>query len=468
MKSLWSSVFQPTSLDDALKLLREHGATARIVAGGTDVVVELSRGVRPTGTIIDISRLAELKGIASTRDRIRLGALTTHNDVIASEDCVRDALPLAQACAEIGAPQLRARATIAGNVVTASPANDTISALIALDATVTMQNLDRSRTVPIESFFRGFRETALESDELIRAIEIPRSQPNQRGLFRKLGLRRAQAISVIHFAIMLGFDGNSVSSARIALGCVAPTVIRAPKTEAWLTSKRLDDAVIGEAARIVANEASPIDDVRGSGEYRTRVLERTFADALVQLWDGEDRRNWVPEPVLLDTGHRASESERFTDRIVTNVNGERRQLSLESNERTLLNAMRDDLGLTGSKEGCAEGECGACTVWLDGQAVMSCIVPAIQAHGRRVVTIEGLAATSGQPVHPLQAAFVDRAAVQCGFCIPGMVMAGAKLLEERPTPSDDDVKVALSGNICRCTGYAKIIDAIHKAAADVR
>jgi carbon-monoxide dehydrogenase medium subunit len=466
MKSLWKSAFQPASVIEALTLLREHGTSARIVAGGTDVVVELSRGVNTTGIIIDISRLPELQGITVSEGRIRLGSLTTHNEVLASTDCVQDAFPLAQACAEIGAPQLRTRATIAGNIVTASPANDTISALIALDATVTLQNLDRTRAVPIESFFRGFRETVLQQDELIRSIEIPRSQPNQRGLFRKLGLRRAQAISVIHFAIVLGFDGERVASARISLGCVAPTVIRAPKTEAWLSGQLLTEDVISEAGRIVASEASPIDDVRGSGEYRTRVLERTFADSLSQLRDGSERRNWMPDPVLLDTGRRATDTEPFMERIITIVNGERCELSRESNERTLLNAIRDELSLTGSKEGCAEGECGACTMWLDGQAVMSCLVPAIQAHGRELVTIEGLAETSGQPVHPLQAAFVNRAAVQCGFCIPGMVMAGAKLLEECPTPSDNEVKVALSGNICRCTGYAKILEAVHEAAAD--
>jgi carbon-monoxide dehydrogenase medium subunit len=243
-------------------------------------------------------------------------------------------------------------------------------------------------------------------------------------------------------------------------------VIRAPKTEAWLSGQLLTEDVISEAGRIVASEASPIDDVRGSGEYRTRVLERTFADSLSQLRDGSERRNWMPDSVLLDTGRRATDTEPFTERIITTVNGERCELSRESNERTLLNAIRDELSLTGSKEGCAEGECGACTIWLDGQAVMSCLVPAIQAHGRELVTIEGLAETSGQPVHPLQAAFVNRAAVQCGFCIPGMVMAGAKLLEECPTPSDNEVKVALSGNICRCTGYAKILEAVHEAAAD--
>jgi carbon-monoxide dehydrogenase small subunit len=146
------------------------------------------------------------------------------------------------------------------------------------------------------------------------------------------------------------------------------------------------------------------------------------------------------------------------------VNGRPYQLSVLP-WRTLLEVIREDLGLTGTKEGCGLGECGACTVLMDGKAVNSCLVLATEADGKKITTIEGLA--NGDKLHPIQKAFVDHGGLQCGFCTPGMIMAAKALLDKNPTPTEEEVKRGIAGNLCRCTGYAKIIESIKAAAKNM-
>ncbi|MEA2784623.1 MAG: hypothetical protein QOF71_727 [Candidatus Eremiobacteraeota bacterium] len=468
---MWSKVVRPVNVAETLAALASHGKEARIVAGGTDVLVELQRGVRPTSTLIDVSALRELKYVRRQGDVIALGGLATHNDVLAAPFARAAMLPLAQACAEVGAPQIRTRGTIAGNVVTASPANDTIAPLIALDAEIVLASSGGERTLPLAEFYTGFRTTQLRPDELVREIRFRALDSSRRGIFLKLGLRRAQAISVIDIALVAALDADGVvTDARIALGCLAPTVVRAVAAEGYLIGKRLDPATCAQAGRVACDDAAPIDDVRGSAGYRRTTLAALVARALERVADGREADGFPDVPVLLETPAPERPARAFDGTIETTVNG--RACALHRAERkTLLNALREHTGLTGTKEGCAEGECGACTVWLDGAAVMSCLVPASQAHGAEIVTIEGLA--DGDTLHPLQQAYIDCGAVQCGFCIPGMIMAGAKLLDEcgargeRRAPSLDEHQIAISGNICRCTGYRKILDAQQRAALEL-
>ncbi len=255
-----------------------------------------------------------------------------------------------------------------------------------------------------------------------------------------------------------------VDEIAISLGAVAATVVRVAAVEDFLEGKTLTDDVVDEAARLATESVSPIDDVRGSAAYRSGMVEALVGRALRQLRDGRERLGWLERPVMLwgETEGRwpvADGKWSMVNGELSMVNGEEVALT---GERTLLDALRA-AGYVGVKSGCAEGECGSCTVFLDGMAVMACMVPAERARGSRVTTVEGLAAglaSDGEPLHPVQAALVQSGGVQCGYCTPGFVMSAAKLLAERPHPTRTEAQEALTGNLCRCTGYRKIIDAV--------
>lgn len=461
---MWKTYLSPATLDEALAMLDQYGARARLVAGGTDLMVEVERGVRVPEVLIDLTRLPGMGDISlDTAGVLHIGPLVTHNQAATSALVRERAFPLARACWEVGAPQIRNRATIAGNLATASPANDTISPLWALQASITIRSVRGERTLSCEQFFKGVRKTALEPGELIADISVPAPALAQRGTFLKLGLRRAQAISIVNAAVVLVFDGDTVADARVALGSVAPTIVRAAEAERLLRGQVLGDRVIADAASAVSRSVTPISDVRGSADYRRYMTGVLVRQALESLAAKTERDTMPAEPVVLRgaSDGRLSPGTPFDGTIAARVNGRDMVLG-EAHDKSLLRLLREDGALPGTKEGCAEGECGACTVLLDGMAVMSCLTPAAQAHGRSVTTIEGLSA--GSALHPVQQAFVAHAAVQCGYCTPGFVMSAAALLDERAAPDDDAIRQALAGNLCRCTGYYKILDAIRAAA----
>ncbi len=521
----------PESLQDALAVLAALGSSARAVAGGTDLLLELSRGARNgIDTLVDLSVLAGLDTIAVRGGRVELGPLVTHADVVGSAQLLEAGLPLAQACLEVGGPQLRNRATVVGNIVTASPANDTISALYALGASVTVSSAGGvERVLPITEFFTGFRSTVLEPSELVTLIAFDALGGARRGIFAKLGLRRAQAISVVHAAAVVTEAGDgSVADLVVALGSVGPTIESVAEAAAISRGRPLSEAA-SEVADAAREAVTPIDDLRSTAEYRSHAVEVVVRRALRSLASGSEASTWPKHPPRLawpagspchvrshqggivagaderggdrkqsnDSGnsggadagtpHPAAtptasmgpvtdpsrpdreaapsptigaidEAVTDADTIVCTVNGVERSGS-NAARRTLLDWLRLDLGLTGTKEGCAEGECGACTVHLDGQAVLSCLVPAGRATGARITTVEGVAPPAGV-LHPVQQALADGGGVQCGFCTPGFVMSAVMLAGEIPNPTREQVEYGLAGNLCRCTGYYPIIDAL--------
>jgi carbon-monoxide dehydrogenase medium subunit len=482
---MWHTYLNATTIDEVLQTLKDKGERARIVAGGTDLILELERGIRKgVDTLIDVTRSPNVDQITMDEDGIiHLGPLVTHNHCVESKLIRERAYPLARAAWEVGAPQIRNRGTIAGNLITASPANDTITPLMALNASVTLQSLNGTRKIPLQDFYTGVRKTVMQPDEMLVDIFFPALTSTQRGTFIKLALRRAQAISLVDVALILDLEVDSVRTASITLGAVAPTIIHATEAEKYLEGKTLTAEVITEAARLTMDASKPIDDVRGSAAYRREMVRVCTLRGLKSILNGEEQAGMPSEAVLLWGKEMKEERGKTTfsipseSVIETVINGKKYSVKT-GHEKTLLRFLREDVGLIGTKEGCAEGECGACTIFMDGKAVMACLVPAPRAHGAEIVTIEGLAnlesgglppnvreqAPGVQSLHPVQEAFIQHGAVQCGYCTPGFIMSAAMLLEEKENPSHNDIEQALTGNLCRCTGYYKIVQAIEDAS----
>lgn len=471
---MWQEYILASDIDQVIAILSEQGSKARIVAGATDLILELESGVRQgIETLIDITRIPDLERVTlDEQDNIHLGPLVTHNHCVASKLIRENALPLAQASWEVGSPQIRNRATIAGNLITASPANDTISSLMALGAGVTLVSEKGERQLSLEEFLTGFRLTAMRPDEILVDIYFPALESGiQRGIFYKLGLRRAQAISVIHMAAVLTFDQDTITHAAFALGSVAPTIIHAESAEEFLVGKKLDQETIENAVELVQQSAAPIDDIRSSALYRShmvavgarQMLEDLSSEAGINKLPDERVYLWGKK-IYLNKELEASSTLKPDQPIESIINGIPFSFE-EGHEKTLLRLLREDALLTGTKEGCAEGECGACTVYLDGAAVMSCLVPAPRAHQAEIITVEGLGGDG--ELHPVQRSFIEEAAVQCGYCTPGFIMSAVKLYEENPAPNRKEIQQAITGNLCRCTGYYKIIQAIEHTRNEV-
>ena len=275
-------VVRPRTLDRALAALADRdGAPPVPLAGGTDLFVYLNAGTLEAGRFLDLSLLRALRGVRAGKRGITIGATTTFTDIRRHPVLRRRHPSLVAAAAEIGAMQIQNRATLAGNIANASPAGDSLPALLAADARVRLVSVRGARVVPFDGFYTGYRRTVAAPDELIVAVELPAPPPRARSLFRKVGTRRAQSISKVVFAGTLAFDRRGrIDHVRLAWGSVAPTPVRAPGAEAALLGARAGADAARAALDALDRDIAPIDDIRSDRDYRRQVSRALLAQFL--------------------------------------------------------------------------------------------------------------------------------------------------------------------------------------------
>ena len=277
--------FEPKTVSEALSVLAKHGAEAKVIAGGTDVMVDIKFKEEP-GSLVNIKKLPGLSGIKENGGSLRIGALTTIRE-IESSALVREKLPvLWESAHQFASLQVRNTATIGGNICRASPSGETLTPLLVLEAKGKLAFSDGEKSEPFASFFQGPGKSSVGSKGLLTEIEVPYPAPGSKGVYLKHAVRGAMDIAMVGVAVMITPDAAkaNLQDVRIGLGAVAPTPLRAPKAEALLRGKPLTAALVKEAAAMAASEASPISDQRSSAENRRWIVEALTRKGLEQTW----------------------------------------------------------------------------------------------------------------------------------------------------------------------------------------
>jgi len=269
---------EPRNLADALERMAREPGEWRPFAGGTDLMVLLESGKLSHRKFLSIWKLPELHGITVTPTHVTLNSLSTYSEIRRHELLAREYPMLCRAAAETGGIATQNRGTIGGNIANASPAADSPPALLVYDAELELVSASGSRWVPYHGFWKGYKQIAMRKDELIRAIRVPRNVGFSKQFYRKVGTRRAQAISKVCFAGAARVDAGLIVDVRIALGSVAPTVLRATETEKMLRGEKPGSAVLAAAQESLAREIAPIDDIRSTARYRLRVAQNLLAE----------------------------------------------------------------------------------------------------------------------------------------------------------------------------------------------
>ena len=473
MKAAAFAYSRPDSIEEACALLAADDGARPIAGGQTLVPLMAMRLARPT-RLVDIARIGSLAHVRDDGDAIAIGATTTQRTA-ESHPLVTAKLPLlARALPWIGHPATRARGTFGGSLANADPAAEIALVAVTIGATIAYRADGADAAIGAEDFFVGPMVTALPLAALLTAVRFPVWRERPGVAVHEVSARRGDfAFASAAAQIALNEDGTC---ARIALGVggAAERPLRLAAAEQALIGTRLTPDAIRAAVTEALADITPMSDLHASAEYRRRVATslaiRAIADAqedakkataapVAAVGWVERQRNPSSPAALHDDGFRSAQP-------ILRVNGEAHPIDVEP-RMTLLDCLRERLGLTGAHTGCEHGVCGACTVLIDGVAVRSCLMFAVQADGHAITTIEGLNPAPGE-LSVLQDAFCETHGLQCGYCTPAMILAAHALLASNPSPSRDDIVEAISGNICRCTGYAQIVEAIALAAERLR
>ena len=460
----------PRSLDEAIALLHDGGEDAKVLAGGQSLVPLMKLRFASPELIVDINNVPGLDYHRQDADgTLHVGALCRHATLEHSSLLGASQPTMAAAAPLIADPLVRNRGTLVGSLCHADPQGDWASVVTALGGSVIAQGPGGRRRIPMADFVSGPFENVLELDEIAVEAVIPPATGTRAGGYLKLE-RRVGDFATVGVAVALELTGEVVTRAGIALTGVGGSTIAATEAEQALAGQPLSAERIEQAAD-AGRGGGPAQD-RSPGQRRVQAahgahVRRAHPEPrrASRAAGGLSRRDGSDMTTVYDDLSDAEPGEVPVHRIRFTINGKKKIAEVEP--RLLLSHLiRRGLGLTGTHMGCDTTNCGACTVLVDGRAIKSCTMLAVQADGHEITTVEGLATAS--ELHPLQEGFREEHGLQCGFCTPGMMLAARQLLDENPDPTEEDIRWALSGNLCRCTGYQNIVKSVLWAAEKLR
>ncbi len=458
--------YQPQSLDEAFGLMEKYEGRARYVAGGTDAMIRVKQKIWQPEALISLRWVEELCGIKKTGNSLRLGSMTLWREIETDPLVASHCPALADAAPMVANPQIRNVATVGGNLCNAAPSADGAPPLMVMEAVLTISGPHGEREVPISEFFKGPGQHCMQPGEVLTAITIPEMPMHTGMAFLKSG-RVTQDIAVANVAVYVQMEGRVCKKCRVAAGAVGPVPMELQGVESFVEGKEITQDLLLEIQDKAAGEVTPITDVRSTEIYRRTVtgvmVKRAIEQAMERAkYEAESRDVAVSPAVPQDMEPTVGLYDSpLRKRVRFNLNGQAVEAEVMSH-KMLSNVLRDTFEFTGTKEGCGQGECGACTVLVDGESVNSCLYPAFEVDGKTVTTIEGLVG-EGNRLDPIQAAFVENGGIQCGFCTPGMIMSTKAMLKRNAHPTEEEIRKGISGNLCRCTGYVQIVESIKQA-----